>query len=121
MKITLRLIISLIIVAASVAALFSFLQARTEKKRLIDELERKNIVLSESLKESVQLILKSGDRSKLTKLVDRFGNRERLLGVIIFNAESQILSQTSGLPESLKQSSPEVVQAIEEGQNRNLF
>src|SRR3989338_5097656 len=121
MKITLRLIISLIIVAASVAALFSFLQARAEKKRLVDELERKNIVLSESLKESVLLILKSNNPSKLTKLVDRFGNRERLLGVIIYNADSQILSQTSGLPESFKQLSSEIIQAIQEGQNKSFF
>lgn len=121
MKITLRLIISLIIVAASVAALFSFLQARAEKQRLLDELERKTTVLSESLRESVQLILKNGERSKLNKLVERFGNRERLLGVIIYNFDGQILSQTPGLSENIKHPNLEIIQSVQEGQSATFF
>jgi trehalose-6-phosphate synthase len=54
MKITLRLIISLIVVAALVASIFSLLQVRNERERLVKELEQQAIILAESLQESVK-------------------------------------------------------------------
>ncbi|MCG2813379.1 MAG: hypothetical protein L6245_01730, partial [Thermodesulfovibrionales bacterium] len=53
MKITIRLIVSLVFIVALVAVGFSSYQVRAEKKRLTAELERRAIILAESLQESV--------------------------------------------------------------------
>jgi len=49
MKITIRLIVSLVFVIALVAIIFSFHQVRIERGRLVSDLELRTILLAESL------------------------------------------------------------------------
>jgi hypothetical protein len=77
MKITLRLVVSLVLVVALVAVAFSFYQVQEEKVRLTSDLERRTIVLAESLQESVTPLVTSDSPEKLNRLVQRFGNRAR--------------------------------------------
>lgn len=121
MKITLRLIASLIIVAAVVAGIFSFLQARDEKYRLADELERRAIILSDSLRESIQILIKNNERSKLDQLLERFGNRERLLGLIIYGADGRFISETPGLSSALRQPFPHTNRALHQNRGTGGF
>ena len=51
MKITFRLVVSLVLVVAFVAVSFSFYQVVEERIRLTSELERRTILLAESLQE----------------------------------------------------------------------
>lgn len=95
MKITLRLIVSLILVSASVAGFFSFWQVQSEKKRMADDLERRSTVLSESLGESVKIILGSREQNKLDRLVEQFKNRERVLGMIVFDSNGKAVTPPS--------------------------
>ncbi len=95
MKITLRLIVSLILVSASVAGLFSFWQVQSERRRMVDDLEKRTTVLSESLGESVKIILGTREQKKLDRLVEKFKNRERVLGLIVFDAEGNALTSQS--------------------------
>lgn len=83
MRITLRLIFSLVIVVTLVVSLSAYFQARQEQVRLSEELERRAGILAESLQETVEPLLEKGPSKNLQRIVEKFGNRERLSGVAV--------------------------------------
>lgn len=110
MKITLRLIIALFFVATLVAFLSSILQIQTERDRLTADLTSRTVLLAETFEESIQNLLYHRSISRLTRFVERFENRERFLGVVVYDtlgtaiAASPTLSSLSAAPPQLKQS-----------------
>ncbi|MDP3296983.1 MAG: trehalose-6-phosphate synthase [Thermodesulfovibrionia bacterium] len=121
MKITIRLIVSLIFVVALVAVIFSFQQVRAEKTRLIGELERRAIVLAESIGESVKPLIESNSLDKLNRLVERFGNRERLEGVAIYDSQGNILASTPNLALKISKPLPQIISSITENRPIHSF
>jgi trehalose 6-phosphate synthase len=103
MKITLRLVLSLLFVAALVASVFSYLQVQSERKNLTNELERRSAILAESFQETVKEIWDTKSPAKLKRLVKRFGNRERLVGIIVYDSQGVILASSPGLPSDIQQ------------------
>jgi alpha,alpha-trehalose-phosphate synthase [UDP-forming] len=87
MKITFRLIISLLIAAALVASVFSYYQVQNERDTLIQELNIRANVLGESLQESIKDYLQTNATAKLERLVERFGNRARLVGIAVYDSQ----------------------------------
>ena len=98
MRTTLKLILPLIVSVVVVSILFAAYQVRTERRILRGDLSRRAEILAESLQENVepQLDKPSPDKG-LQRLVDRFGQREHLKGVAIYNASGVALAVTSGL------------------------
>ena len=90
MRITLRLIFSLVVIVAVVAFSFSFWQARQEEDRLKNELERRANIIADSLKMSVEPLLLMDENKYLQKIVDRFSNRERLVGIAINDIQENL-------------------------------
>ena len=121
MKITIRLIVSLIFVIALVAVVFSFYQVRNEKNRLINDLERRTIILAEGLEESVRALVLSNSLKKLNRLVERFGNRERLKGVAVYDQQGNILAVTPDLASKIPQPLPPAVKSTAENQPAGSF
>ncbi|MGQ9571161.1 MAG: alpha,alpha-trehalose-phosphate synthase (UDP-forming) [Thermodesulfovibrionales bacterium] len=121
MKITIRLIVSLLFIIALVATIFSFYQVRAEKVRLTDELERRVIILTESLQESIKPLVQSGALERLSRILERFGNRERLKGVTVFDRQGNILASTPDLIPEIPQPFPQAVTAIAENRTLNNF
>lgn len=115
MKITIRLVVSLVLVVALVAAGFSFYQVREERVRLTSDLERRSIILAESLQESVIPLVTSDSSEKLNLLVQRFGNRERFQGIAVHDARGQVLASTADLEPQISRSVPQVVNVLAEG------
>ncbi|MDD5222657.1 MAG: trehalose-6-phosphate synthase [bacterium] len=115
MKITLRLIVALLLAAALVASAFSYLQVRSERTRLNEELERRAGILAESLQETVTELVRADSSVKLKRLVEKFGNRERLIGIIVFDNAGSVLAETPGL--SAKISGP--VDQLSKSANEN--
>lgn len=116
MKITIRLIVSLVFIVALVAVGFSSYQVRAEKMRLTAELERRAIILAESLQESVIPLIASNSFSRLNRLVERFGNRERLKGVAVYDQQGNILAVTPDLASKIPQPLPPAVKSTAENQ-----
>ena len=50
--------------------------------------------------------------AKLKRLVKRFGNRERLVGIIVYNNQGEILASSPGLPQNILQTTPQVSESI---------
>ncbi|MGZ8450380.1 MAG: alpha,alpha-trehalose-phosphate synthase (UDP-forming), partial [Candidatus Deferrimicrobiaceae bacterium] len=121
MKITLRLVVSLVLVVGLVAAGFSFFQVREERIRLTSDLERRSIILAESIQESVIPLVTSDSSRKLDLLVQRFGKRERFQGVAVHDARGQILASTADLESQIPESVPQVVHVLAEGHPTGSF
>ncbi len=121
MKILFRLILSLVFVATAVVFVFTSFQVRQEQVRLEGELARESRVLAESLRESVELLLQTDQRSGLQSLVDRFGNREHLVGVAVYATDGTPLAMTAGLSERFQVLSVAVREAMEADRGQGDF
>jgi len=121
MKITIRLIVSLVFVVALVAVIFSFHQVRIEKARLVSDLERRTIILAESLQESVKPLVQSNSFTRLNRFVKRFGNRERLKGIAICNIQGNIIASTPALAPNASKMHSQVLNSISENRPTQSF
>jgi alpha,alpha-trehalose-phosphate synthase [UDP-forming] len=137
-----RLIVSLILGIAVVSAGFSYYEVLGEKRSLRSDLEHRAEVLGESLVANVEQSWNGAtsaaangpnpvsdndsqrndlQRNDLQRLVQRFGNREHLLGVAIYDRQGAVVAMTSDLAKSLSLNPPLVKQAIAEGHGENSF
>src|SRR3989339_302679 len=101
MRLTFRLIASLLVVVASVASFSAYYQARQERRHQNEELARRSLVLAQSLQETVEPLLAKGPSKRLQRLVERFGNRERLAGVAVYDLKGSSLAVTESLAAAL--------------------
>jgi hypothetical protein len=116
-----RLIVSLIFGITLVSLGFSYYQVNGEKRGLRSELQRRAEVLGESLAGNVEKSWETGSDRGLQRLVQRFGNREHLLGVAIYDRQNGLVAITPELEKQLVAAPHEIKQAIEEGRQANSF
>jgi trehalose-6-phosphate synthase len=116
-----RLIVSLIFGITLVSAGFSYYDVLGEKRALRNDLERRAEVLGESLVGNVERSWNRGSEKELQQLVQRFGNREHLLGVIIYDRQGAVVAMTPELTKALAVSPPPVAQAITQGHEESSF
>src|ERR1700674_2723260 len=90
MKLSLRLIPILAIASTVVTFTVARNQVNSAKQGLRGDLERRAEILAESLQMTVEPVLQSGSVSELGQLVDRFGNREHLAGVAIYDIDGNV-------------------------------
>jgi trehalose 6-phosphate synthase len=101
MKLSFRLISVLTIVVTLVTLIVARNQVRSEKGALRADLERRAQILTESLQETVEPALQSVDTSRLQRIVERFGNREHLVGVAVYGADGKELAMSPKLGPAL--------------------
>jgi alpha,alpha-trehalose-phosphate synthase [UDP-forming] len=116
-----RLIVSLIVGITLVSLAFSYNEVRREKLALRRDLERRAEVLGESLAGYIEPYLEKQSHRELQRIVDRFGNRERLEGMAIYDKQGALLAATPGLPNRLGEQPPLVAQAIAANQGSGQF
>ncbi len=103
MRTTLKIVLPLIISVVVVSLLFAVYQVRTQKRMLRNDLSRRAEILAESLQENVEPLFDRPlpDKS-LQRIVDRFGQREHLKGIAVYNANGAVLALTPGLATSFQ-------------------
>ena len=116
-----RLIISLIVGITLVSLGFSYYQVIGEKRRLRSELERRAEVLGESLADNVERSWELGSDRGLQRLVLRFGNREHLAGVAVYDRQGKAVAMTPELGKTLKSSPPAIAAAVATDHNQSSF
>jgi alpha,alpha-trehalose-phosphate synthase [UDP-forming] len=97
MRLSFRLICALVVVMTVVSLLFSYAQFKGERRGLEQDLQRRAQILADSLQESVEPVLEKRSRRTLQQLVERFGNREHLAGIAIYDQQEVPIAVTSGL------------------------
>jgi trehalose 6-phosphate synthase len=116
-----RLIISLIVVVTLVSLAFTYSQVRTEKQALRRDLERRAEVLGESLAGNVEPNLAKESHRELQRIVERFGNRQHLEGVAIYDKTGAVLAVTPALSEHLAEQLPMVQEALTQNHQISQF
>jgi len=101
MRITFKLIVSLIIVVVFVALVSAWFNVRQEKEKLYDEVLTHSALLAESFKESVRFNLETKNHAGLQKLADKFQNQKQLEGVAVYDAAGGLVSGSSSLAPEL--------------------
>jgi trehalose 6-phosphate synthase len=84
-------------VISIIVLLFTIFQVRQEKERLTIDLQRRASLLGESLKESLEPLIEKGPPERLQKIVKKFGNRERLAGVAVYDVKDKLIAATPQL------------------------
>src|SRR3977135_1137233 len=134
MKLSLRLIQILAVAITIVTFSVARNQVRSEKQGLRADLERRAEILAESLQETVEPVLQkgaprqlrrlvepageTGSRSQLRRLVDRFGNREHLAGVAIYDVDGKVTAVSSKLDSYAE--TPPAIFTRSEDENRGI-
>jgi trehalose-6-phosphate synthase len=136
MRLRFRLIVSLILGITTVSLLFTLSQVRADKRGLRAELEKRAQILAESLGVDVAPFLnESPDRTisgprqpvsrrsrlEIQRLLDRFGNRERLAGVAVYDDHHQPIALTPGLAAKLSSVADLVDHAMKEDKGAGKF
>jgi len=116
-----RLIVSLIVGITLVSLGFSYYQVVAEKHALRGDLERRAEVLGESLAGNVEKSWGTGSTQALQRLVQRFGNREHLIGVAVYDRQGQLVAMTPELGKSITSSPQALTQAIHDDHDESTF
>jgi len=116
-----RLIISLILGITLVSLGFSYYQVVGERRALRGDLQRRAEVLGESLAGNVEKVWGTGSNQALQRLVQRFGNREHLIGVAVYDRQGAVVAMTPELQKTLTSSPQAVTQVIQKDQNESSF
>src|SRR5580658_3606156 len=116
-----RLIVSLILGITLVSLAFSSYQVVAERRALRGDLERRAEVLGESLVGNVEKTWGTGSNQALQRLVQRFGNREHLIGLAVYDRQAQIVAMTPELKTTLTTSPQPLMQAIRDDHNESAF
>src|SRR5262245_34775291 len=120
MRITFRLIVSLVVVVAVVAATSAWIHVGQDRASRQDEVERRSRLLALTLQEVVEPLVPEGASARLQGLVEKYANRERLAGVAVYDREGRALAVTDALsgilphpPEPVRQALSRSVDASE--------
>src|SRR5260370_7727469 len=95
MRLSFRLICSLVVVLTLVSFLFSYVQVRADKERHRLELRKHTQELAQRVQESAELALEKSSRSDLRRIVERPGELE---GIAIYAPDGAPIAATSSLP-----------------------
>lgn len=112
MRITLRLVLAIVTVVSVIVLAFTLLQVRQERQRQMGDLERRTSLLAESLGETVEPLVGQGQSARLQRIVEKFGNRERLAGVAVYDTKGLPLAVTQTLVAHVATPPKRVIEAI---------
>jgi trehalose-6-phosphate synthase len=121
MRTTLKIVLPLIVSVASVSLLFAGYQVKNERRILRNDLARRAEILADSLRESVEHTLDRGQERSLQRLVERYGQREHLRGITIYDAAGHLLASTPGLESALPLHPTSVTKAIRDDKGSGAF
>jgi len=116
-----RLIVSLIVGITLVSGLSAYYEVQTEKSSRRRDLERRAEVLGESLAGNVERSLEKGAKRDLPRIVERFGNREHLVGIAIYDELGNSLASSPGLAKRLTNTPLAIDQAITQNHRDGTF
>jgi len=96
---SLKLVIPLVVSVVCVSLLYGVYQVRTERRNLRNDLSRRAGVLAENIQESLEAAGHPNDKL-LNRIVERYGQREHLLGVAVYDNTGHSVAITPDLSEA---------------------
>ena len=121
MRTTLKIVLPLIVSVGTVSLLFAGYQVRNERRILRNDLARRAEILAESLQESVERELGRGQDRNLHRLVERYGERQHLKGIAIYDTAGHLLALTPGLEPALPLQAAAATKAMRDDKGEGQF
>src|ERR1700730_3572621 len=121
MRLSFRLMLSLFVAITLVSLAFALYQVKAENRDQRRELERRAQILAESLQETVEPLLLKGAQEDLQRIVERFGNREHLAGIAIYDSQRRPILVTATLSPKSTNAVPAVSKAMSQGGGVGAF
>jgi len=121
MRTTLKIVLPLIVSVGSVSLVFAGYQVRNQRRILRNDLARRAEILADSLQESVERELGRGQERGLHRFVERYGQREHLKGIAIYDTAGRLLAVTPGLEPALPLHPDVVTKAIRDKKGAGEF
>src|SRR6516225_12143453 len=121
MRTTLKLVSPLIVSVAIVSLLFAAYQVRTQRRILRSELEHRADTLGESLQDSVESLSERGAERNAQRLVDRFEQKEHLLGVAVYDNAGIAVAITPAIAKIFREQPHAVIHAVNLGTGYGEF
>ena len=112
MRLSARLIISLILGIALVSFLFALTQVRGQKRALRNELGVRAEIEAKTLESAVESMLGPRDRKDLNYLLEQFKEVQHIPGAAVYDVHGAPLALTTGLAQLLPQAPNAVAQAV---------
>src|SRR5579859_318219 len=116
-----RLIVSLVVGVTLVSLGTSGYEALVAKRNLRRDLQRRASVLAESLAGNVDRDLERGALQTLRRTVQRFANRENLIGLAVYDSQGHVIAVTKELESRIPTTPPIVQQSLRENQELDVF
>jgi trehalose-6-phosphate synthase len=116
-----RLIVSLILGVTVVSLCSSYYQVIVLKRGLKKDLQHRAEVLAESLARNVERDLDRDAETALERTVQRFANRENLIGLAVYDAQAKSIAATTSLAQTMATAPGVVSQALKQNQGADVF
>ena len=116
-----RLIVSLIVGVMLVSLCSSGYEVWVGKRNMRRDLQRRAEVLAESLAGSVERDIEKGTLQALRKTVQRFGNRENLMGLVVYDPDGHVIAISNDLAPKMAQAPPVIGDALKEKHQADAF
>lgn len=97
MRTTLKLVVPLAVSVLSVSLLYGFYQVRLERRNLRNDLQHRAAVLAENLQENLESTPTRATDRTLGHFVEKYGEREHLLGVAVYDKAGRAIAITRDL------------------------
>jgi trehalose-6-phosphate synthase len=101
MRTTLKLVLPLVISVLCVSLLYGFYAVRLEQRNLRNDLLHRSAVFAENLQENLESTPARATDRNLGHFVDKYGQREHLLGVAVYDTSGHAIAITHDLPTAL--------------------
>jgi trehalose-6-phosphate synthase len=121
MRATLKLVFPLAASVLIVSLLYGLYQVRLEKRNLRNDLTHRSAVLAESLQESLESTPGRANDRNLTHFVEKYGQRENLLGVAVYDNSGKAIAITQGLSAAFASEPPVAARAAKSNKDASEF
>ncbi|MDR3642718.1 MAG: trehalose-6-phosphate synthase [Candidatus Doudnabacteria bacterium] len=101
MKQLLAIISTVVIITSLVVIGYTFRQVQDQRTSLADDLQLRTALLADSFKESIRPSYLTNSTATLQSLLDKFENREQLLGLAVYDSKGVLFATSAELPNDL--------------------
>jgi trehalose-6-phosphate synthase len=113
MRTTLKLVVPLGVSVLIVSLLYGFYSVRLEQRNLRNDLLHRSAVFAENLQENLESTPGRTTDKNLGHFVDKYGQREHLLGVAVYDNSGHAIAITHDLPSAFSSQPPVAAQAAQ--------
>ena len=113
MKQILLITLGTIIAVSAIVFGFTFSQVNQERLTLSADLQYRTRLLSDTLKESIEPSYSRNSTSTLQRIVDKFADKERIVGLGVFNNRGVPLANSKEMPARITENPDFVFAALD--------